>query len=129
MRRARRLRSGRVTSTRRRAQPVSEYPEHDKMQAIKPAADAIGEFIEWLDTTNYVLAYFDGSQYVHATGRDLITRLLAQHFNIDLSLIDAEKQQMIDYIRAANQVAAQPTQRCSECFQLTYHKMDCSRGR
>lgn len=35
------------------------YPEHEKMKAIKDKSQAIGEFLEWLDTEkNYEIAHY-----------------------------------------------------------------------
>lgn len=75
------------------------YPEHDKMAAVKGEAQAIGAF---LDSTKYQLGAWDKDSErfwpIHLT----IEQVLAEHFNIDLNLIEQEKRAMLEEIRAMN---------------------------
>lgn len=93
-----------------------EYPEHEKQRKVLVESNAIGEFI---DTGGYHLSKphvhvedcghiqrdgygqgcerFKGSlEPVHAT----IEKILADYFGIDLKRINAEKEQMLEAIRA-----------------------------
>lgn len=76
------------------------YPEHEKMQAVLQESQAIGQFI---DSTPYVLAEYreiEGyreAQLVPMTRS--IERILAEHFGIDLGVIETEKRAMLDSLR------------------------------
>lgn len=87
---------------------MSDYPEHDKISAVKDETQAVGEFLEWLMATEYTLAVpyngdedWCGQLYVPAFPD--ITQLLARWKGIDLSKIEAEKRQMLAAIRKANE--------------------------
>lgn len=84
-------------------EPVSEYPEHDKLRAVQADSEIIGQFLE---ESGFVLA-----EYVDV-GRTLDERLLpvqksteqilAAYFKIDLTVVDQEKQQMLAAMRELN---------------------------
>jgi hypothetical protein len=90
---------------------VSDYPEHDRLRAVKIEAQAIGEF---LDFGGYVLAKFreagdNGKPVWHPeydvwgdalvpVGRP-IPEVLADYFEIDLTKIEAEKRAMLDALQ------------------------------
>jgi len=75
---------------------MSDYPEHQKMGAIKEQSQTIGEFLDWLFSKGVILAHYQG-QLDELMPRDMnITNLLAAYFNIDLEKIEEERQQMID---------------------------------
>lgn len=106
---------------------MSEYPEHDKLRAIRDKSQAIGEFLDWLEEggldhsplakrDNPILVQqsvgcvelafrcecLDGSR---SSVLDPLmipkTRLLAAFFEIDERALEAEKRAMIDKIRKA----------------------------
>lgn len=106
---------------------MSEYPEHDKLSAVKEESQAIGEFIEnggytlckWRDAadcnrfidkdTGESRGLFeDGAVpnpewYPEGFYPEYGTqRILAGYFEIDLAVIDAEKQAMLAKMRATN---------------------------
>lgn len=80
---------------------MSNYPEHDKLTAVAEQTQAIGEFVEWLESKGIFLArYVEGSNYprsVHGF-RDL----LAEWAGIDQDKLEAEKRQMLNALRDAN---------------------------
>lgn len=82
---------------------MTEYPEHDKLAAVRDAADAVGEFLEAMQERGYVLAewvrYDDYHDVVLAPVTKGIDTLLAEHFEIDLATLEKEKRDMLRAIR------------------------------
>lgn len=97
---------------------MSEYPEHDKLQAISDESQTIGLF---LDTSGYTLcrvmyrAPHNGIGALSETptkddqdGRLVpvstpINDILADYFDIDQAKIEEEKRAMLDQLRAMNE--------------------------
>jgi hypothetical protein len=102
---------------------VSEYPEHEKLQAVKAEADAAAEFLDHLLDAGYVIARHkcphgaepmeecETSKYCRRgeealalwseqTGDRWKSERLAEHFGIDLRKIEAEKVAMLAAMRA-----------------------------
>jgi DNA polymerase III epsilon subunit-like protein len=77
------------------------YPEHQKLIALEGKNDTVGQFIEWLADSNYVICEYDQMGRYHPVSRP-ITSWLAQYFGIDPAKIEQEKRAMIDLIRAAD---------------------------
>lgn len=77
---------------------MSDYPEHDKMSAIKDKSQTIGEF---LDSTEYVLCLYDEDDRLRPVAAS-IEQILALYFDIDLNKIEAEKRAMLDALRASH---------------------------
>lgn len=84
---------------------MSDYPEHEKLHAVKDKSQAIGEFIHWLAETHdaHVITYecdYDGrwERRRGAEGRWMRERL-AEFFNIDLAKIEDEKDAMLAELR------------------------------
>ncbi len=69
---------------------MSDYPEHDKLKAVVVESQAIGEFIDWLEDVKGI--------EIHAP----ITKLLAEFYKIDLDVIEADKQTMLEKQRELN---------------------------
>jgi hypothetical protein len=90
---------------------MSDYPEHDKMKAVKERSQSIGEFVEWLrHEKNIVLARWEKEEPVPGEApedtaealvpaTDSITTLLAEFFKIDLNKVSAEKDKMLEDFR------------------------------
>jgi hypothetical protein len=77
-------------------------PEHDKLQNIQEQSNFVGEFIEWLKTTNRTIATQTFTSYGEPTlkeDRTTINALLAEMFEINLVKLETEKQLMLDSIR------------------------------
>lgn len=80
---------------------MSNYPEHDKLSAVKDQTQAIGEFVDWLhDEKEIVLARLDDCGRAYGAGS--LLDLLAEWAGIDLDKIEAEKREMLETLRAAN---------------------------
>jgi hypothetical protein len=81
------------------------FPEHDKLSKIRDESQVIGEFLEWLyDEKEVILCKVRGDEYADTYGLhspvNLNTQdLLADFFEIDLTKLEQEKQQMLDALR------------------------------
>lgn len=93
-------------AARRGGSAVSDYPEHDKLRAVKEQSQVIGEFLDWLEDGGYKpigrieLAVFDGHELCsvyHPKGK-----LLAAYFEIDEEKLEREKLVMLDTLRKAH---------------------------
>ena len=95
---------------------MSQYPEHEKLQAVKDKSQAIGEFVEWLQgTKGFRLAKWEkvpdesvfadeGSEVDELFQQFInIEQLLAEFFGIDLQKLEQEKRAMLEQIRKLNQ--------------------------
>jgi len=84
---------------------MSDYPEHDKLSAVKDESQAIGGFLDWLKnkrglTLCETIETPDLDQFY--PDYTSINELLAEYFDIDLKVIEQEKRAMLDVMRAAN---------------------------
>ena len=87
---------------------MSEYPECEKMAAVRDKSHTIGEFLEWLgDETPYSICEYTGDdggygsyQPTYAT----IEQLLAKFFDIDLKKVEAERGRILEEISKNNGV-------------------------
>ena len=100
---------------------MADYPEHEKLAAIKDQSQAIGEFIDWCTSTHGVsLAEWEPAQVrttrghfghrrierrMHPTTHRL-ANLLAEFFGIDNQKLEAEKRAMLDEMRRLNERSA-----------------------
>ena len=83
-----------------------KWPEHEKMAKVQVESQAIGEFIEWLGSQDMLICRATGEEktdYPYIPAYENIERLLARHFNIDLTKIEEEKRAMLEEMRRANQ--------------------------
>lgn len=113
---------------------MSEYPEHDKMQAAMPAAQVVGDFLEWLTEVEpiHILARYEGTPPRLEPSPVGIEDLLYEYFGIDRDKIEAEKRQMLERVRTDQDLAAEvakPCPKCPQCGVRGGHKMDCSETR
>lgn len=92
---------------------MSEFPECDKLLAVRDKSQSVGEFIEWLSTEKQIflaewrpLKEFKPGEREHrvAHGREVdrlvgiaqpIERLLAEFFEIDMEQVETERRQML----------------------------------
>lgn len=101
---------------------MAEYPEHEKLRAVADKSQVIGEFIlEFLAQSGIELArrhehtdecHEDGGRHRTCGLRDgelwpcgserEVRRYMAAFFRIDEDKLEAEKQAMLDALRAAN---------------------------
>lgn len=66
---------------------MSDYPEHDKLSAVKSETQAQGEFLQWVCDEEGIYL------------RRSINELLAEYHEIDLDKIETEKRAMLAKIR------------------------------
>lgn len=90
------------------------YPEHDKLTALGERRQEVQEFLDWMldekqwELQEYVSTYDPTNQFSDENDGTYMriglsrAQVMADFFGIDLDKIDAEKQQMLDEIRAAN---------------------------
>ena len=91
--------------------PVSagDYPEHEKLHAIRDKSQTIGDFLTW--------CRFTLCEWHEATGtirngdhepegwyprRGRMESLLAEYFEIDENKLEAEKRAMLERLREGN---------------------------
>ena len=81
-----------------------QTPELDKIKKNKIESEAIGAFLEWLETTDMVIAspqqVFDDSERKELTPIYFnIEQLLAQYFGINLTNAEKEHMALLDEFR------------------------------
>jgi rubrerythrin len=89
----------------------SDYPEHQKLQAVRERSQAIGTFLEWLLSKGFRLAKWmkvpdedpwadKGAEVDELVQQSIdIEKILAEFYEIDLNKLEKEKQAMLEYIR------------------------------
>lgn len=80
------------------------YPEHEKMHARRAEHEAIQSFLNWVqDSEDYALcsAYDADTGGWSEMGNYRIGRAVAEYFGVDYDAFQAEKDQMLADIRAA----------------------------
>ena len=76
-----------------------QYPEHEKLHAVREQSQAIGEFLEWVNTEKgWMLGVYEGERMYPASYS--INALLAEFFGIDPDLLEREKRAMLESLRA-----------------------------
>lgn len=78
--------------------PYPLTPELDKMLAVKEKSQIIGEFLDQCEFEGVHLAEYDGDELRPI--RRNIEATLAQYFGIDLKKCEAEREAILDHIRA-----------------------------
>lgn len=81
---------------------MSKYPEHEKLKTVQAESQAIGEFLDNLNTIGYSLGewvkgYYETDHFVPA--RANIQDVLAKHFGINQKKLEREKNQMLKEVR------------------------------
>ncbi len=83
-----------------------EYPEHEKLTVIKEKSQLLGEFLEWARSSNYEfcnrVVIDKGSAWEkveYQPNRAPIEKILADFYEIDLTKLEFEKQQMLATIK------------------------------
>jgi len=70
------------------------------MRDVQSQSQAIGQFLEWLQEEQIVLAKYEGDRDFPWPIHEGIEQLLARHFKIDLNVIEQEKRAMLDSLRS-----------------------------
>ncbi len=84
---------------------MSQYPEHEKLAAVKDKSQVIGEFLDNGLPDGVVFAEWNRRGDMLNPVRCDIQAWLADYFGIDRDKLEAEKQQMLDEIRASQKEA------------------------
>lgn len=76
---------------------MPKTPECDKMKAVKPKSQAIGEFLEWLaDEKGYAICENTrGAREDWVPIRFNIEEILAEFFEIDLEKVEKERRAIL----------------------------------
>lgn len=82
---------------------MSDYPEHEKLQAVKDESQAAGAFLWWLRDEKglFLCGMHDDYNFPVRAGYE-VEKWLAEYFEIDLEKIEEEKRAMIDRLREMN---------------------------
>lgn len=80
----------------------NQYPEHEKLSAIRDKTQICGEFLEWLreekEARLCVVNEYD--EYIPLYTR--VEDLLAEFFEIDLNILQKEKDKMYKELQKCN---------------------------
>jgi hypothetical protein len=80
------------------------YPEHEKLTALGDKNQVVGDFIKWLKKEGYVFAKYGDRQGRYQEElfdhHPPMSFLLGNFFEIDPDKIEAEKEQMLQDLRA-----------------------------
>lgn len=72
------------------------YPEHEKLEKVSDQSQAIGDFVEWLQSKYSICKYdekrFGGTWWPVTLD---LQRTLAEYFGIDLQQLEFEKRLML----------------------------------
>jgi hypothetical protein len=80
-------------TNRMEAAELVPTPECDRMLAVKKESNSIGQFLDWLETNNYVIGEYEGGQLFSINKS--FEKLLAEYFKIDLKKVDKEKRAIL----------------------------------
>lgn len=89
---------------------MTYYPEHDKLLVIKDKSQAIGEFMEWCaDEGLHLAEWWESHSYTGCMQITLrgTTGLVAEFYDIDLNVLEAEKRAMLNEQRRLNEQTTQ----------------------
>lgn len=82
---------------------MSNTPQCDKMKAVRPKSQAIGEFIEWLECEKgiFLCERLPNRENLYRTHCRIET-LMAEHFGIDLVEVENERRAVLAELRGDN---------------------------
>jgi hypothetical protein len=89
--------------TARGGKEVMEYPECEKMAAVREKSQVLSDFVDWLQTKGIHLAKWhdrggaDELFEIHTP----YDELFADYFGIDLKAVERERRAMLDSIQLA----------------------------
>ncbi len=75
-----------------------KYPECTRMKAVSDKSQIIGTFIEYMESQGYTLRkwYEDDDYNGYIRIDKTINQMLADYYDINLSIVEEEKQQMLE---------------------------------
>lgn len=78
-----------------------EYPEHEKMKAIQPETQTIGNFLGWLtEDKEVILAMYPRKGVGLCETFYPKDKLLEEYFDIDPIKVETEKRLMLEEMRS-----------------------------
>jgi len=81
---------------------ATKYQEHEKLSKVSKESQAIGEFLDWLQTEKgYTVGEYNKFDELRPV-RFNIQDILAEFYSIDLNKLEAEKRAMLDLLRKEN---------------------------
>lgn len=77
-------------------------PELDKMIAVKPKSQAIGEFLEWMQYDRHytICKHSENAALGYEPIRTSVEHLLAEFFEIDLKKAEHEKREILQQLQS-----------------------------
>jgi hypothetical protein len=79
---------------------MNEYPEHEKLKAVKDRSQAIGEFLEWLqEEKGLSICKWSDEEREYLLAYVSTQALLAEFFKIDRKKLEEEKEGMLEAFR------------------------------
>lgn len=82
----------------------TQYPECEKMAAVKDKSQLIGEFIEWMrDEQGFEICIRSWYSREYIPMGMTIKILLAKFFDIDLNEVEKERRQMLGEMRSRDE--------------------------
>ena len=77
---------------------MSEFPEHDKLKAVREDSQKLGSFLEWLQEQGWALVRYNSNDDP-VLRYESTEETLAKYFEIDLNELENEKQAMLEQLR------------------------------
>jgi len=83
-----------------------EYPELDKIKKVSEKSQAIGNFLDWLESIDYPIAEY--KKFDEFEEEQLVTiylpreQILARYFEIDLDKAEKERVALLEDYRKKN---------------------------
>lgn len=81
---------------------MPQTPMLDKMKAVKKWSQAIGEFLDWLQSRGYILCRRAEGEQPHVPYMPAVVSvetLLAEYFEVDLEAAERERRAVLEYVR------------------------------
>lgn len=88
---------------------MSNYPEHDKVLAVKNETEPAAAFIEWLGTQSIHLGRVEPDHSYLQPVHETLTTLLARWKGIDLPKLDREDAAILAKIREQGRAEGRKT--------------------
>lgn len=86
---------------------MTNYPEHEKLEKVKEETQAIGQFLEWLNSKKKIIlgSYFKDADNLNTDLQEMRMiyvqheKLIAEFYGIDLDKLEQEKRDILKSIR------------------------------
>lgn len=82
--------------------PQPECSECEKLSAVAEKSNVIGEFLEWMQEHNFVVASWDDDGELYPC-RIQINPFLAQYFEIDMDKVEQERMELLKWLQEAHE--------------------------